>query len=133
MAAKEGLIDPFEPSQVSAVGDRKVISYGTSSYGYDLRCSDEFRIFTNVHSSVVDPKDFDERSFVSTTGETCLIPPNSFALARSVERFRIPRAVSAPVMVILVTLLLSNLGLIPREAPSFGNFLGAGIFELLSA
>jgi len=91
MAAKEGLIDPFEPSQVSAVGDRKVISYGTSSYGYDLRCSDEFRIFTNVHSSVVDPKDFDERSFVSTTGETCLIPPNSFALARSVERFRIPR------------------------------------------
>ncbi len=88
MAVSEKMIEPFVESQVS----RGIISYGLSSYGYDIRVSDEFQIFTNVHSSLVDPKNFDEKSFVSTTGN-CIIPPNSFALARTVEYFRIPRSI----------------------------------------
>ncbi len=70
---------------------QKLISYGTSSYGYDIRCAREFKIFTNVHSTIVDPKNFDEKSFVNFEGDSCVIPPNSFALARSVEYLRIPR------------------------------------------
>ena len=89
MATNHGMIDPFENSQVRA----GVISYGVSSYGYDMRVAREFRIFTNVLSSVVDPKAFDPRSFVAFEGEVCIVPPNSFALARSVEYFRIPRDV----------------------------------------
>jgi len=83
------MIEPFEESQVR----QGAISYGVSSYGYDMRVAGEFRIFTNVHSTVVDPKHFDERSFVEYHGEVCLVPPNSFALARSIEYFRIPRNV----------------------------------------
>ena len=91
MAASHRMIEPFEPQQVRSVDDRKVISYGVSSYGYDVRCASEFKIFTNVHtSSVVDPKQFDESSFVSIDEDACIIPPNSFALARTVEYFRIP-------------------------------------------
>ena len=88
------MISPFEPGQVraDAVGG-KIVSYGTSSYGYDVRCADEFKIFTNVHSTVVDPKAFDPSSFVDVKAPTCIIPPNSFALARTVEYFRIPRNV----------------------------------------
>ena len=94
MAREEGMIDPFEPEQVRYVDGEKVISYGTSSYGYDVRCATEFKIFTNVHTtSVVDPKNFDESSFVSIDEPYCIIPPNSFALARTVEYFRIPRNV----------------------------------------
>ena len=93
MAENEGMIDPFEPGQVKHVNGNKVVSYGTSSYGYDVRCSDEFKIFTNVHSSIVDPKDFCPKSFVDFKGDVCIIPPNSFALARTVERFKIPRSV----------------------------------------
>ena len=93
MAQGQGMIEPFEPGQVRAVDGRKIVSYGTSSYGYDVRCSEEFKIFTNVHSTVVDPKNFDDKSFVNFTGPTCIIPPNSFALARTVEYFRIPRNV----------------------------------------
>ncbi|MEO6487171.1 MAG: dCTP deaminase [Thermoanaerobaculia bacterium] len=93
MAAAHGMIEPFEPGQVRDVEGRKIVSYGTSSYGYDVRCSDEFKIFTNVHSTVVDPKNFDEKSFVNFRGNMCIIPPNSFALARTVEHFRIPRNV----------------------------------------
>ena len=93
MAADHGMIDPFEPGQVRQVAGHKIVSYGTSSYGYDVRCSNEFKIFTNVHSTVVDPKSFDEKSFVDFHGEVCIIPPNSFALARTVERFKIPRSV----------------------------------------
>src|SRR3970040_1546834 len=89
MAAQHRMIDPFETSQVRS----GVISFGVSSYGYDMRVAGEFRIFTNVHSTVVDPKHFDERSFVEYHGEVCLVPPNSFALARSIEYFRIPRHV----------------------------------------
>ena len=93
MAAAHGMIEPFEPGQVRQVEGRKIVSYGTSSYGYDVRCSDEFKIFTNVHSTIVDPKNFDEKSFVDVKSDVCIIPPNSFALARTVERFTIPRSV----------------------------------------
>ena len=94
MANEEGMIDPFEQQQVRHVDGEKVISYGTSSYGYDVRCAREFKIFTNVHTtSVVDPKNFDESCFISIDEPFCIIPPNSFALARTVEYFRIPRDV----------------------------------------
>ncbi len=95
MAVEHGMIDPFEPQQVrERAGDgRRVISYGISSYGYDLRVSNEFKVFTNVHGSVVDPKEFDDRSFVDFEQDVCIIPPNSFALARSIEYFRIPRKI----------------------------------------
>ena len=87
------MIEPFEEKLVRRTGDAPVISYGLSSYGYDLRVADEFKVFTNVFNAVVDPKAFDDRSFVDIQGESCLVPPNSFALARSVEYFRIPRNV----------------------------------------
>ena len=93
MAEQHGLIDPFEPKQVREANGQRVISYGTSSYGYDIRCAPEFKVFTNIHSTVVDPKNFDEKSFVDFHGDSCIIPPNSFALARTVEYFRIPRNV----------------------------------------
>ena len=87
--AAKGMIEPFETSQVRS----GVISYGVSSYGYDMRVANEFRIFTNVLNSIVDPKAFDPNSFVEFEGDVCIVPPNSFALARSVEYFRIPRDV----------------------------------------
>ncbi|GIT20186.1 MAG: dCTP deaminase [Dehalococcoidia bacterium] len=93
MADECGMIEPFEAGQISSMGAGRIISYGTSSYGYDIRCSDEFKIFTNINSAVVDPKDFDESSFVDYQGDVCIIPPNSFALARTIEYFRIPRNV----------------------------------------
>ena len=94
MAQQHGMIDPFEPGQVRQSADgQRIVSYGTSSYGYDIRCAPEFKVFTNVYSTVVDPKNFDEKSFVDFHGDSCIIPPNSFALARTVEYFRIPRNV----------------------------------------
>ena len=94
MAQEKGMIEPFVDGQVreGAAGGR-LISYGLSSYGYDLRVSDEFKVFTNVFSSIVDPKNFDPSSFVDIKTDVCIVPPNSFALARSVEYFRIPRDV----------------------------------------
>ena len=91
--AAQGMIEPYEAGQVKELQGRRVVSYGTSSYGYDIRCSDEFKIFTNINSSIVDPKAFDAKSFVDFKGAVCIIPPNSFALARTVEFFRIPRNV----------------------------------------
>jgi len=93
MADTHRMIEPFEPGQIKTAKGERLVSYGTSSYGYDIRCSDEFKIFTNINSTIVDPKRFDERSFVDFKGEVCIIPPNSFALARTVEYFRIPRNV----------------------------------------
>ncbi len=90
MVAAHKMIEPFEPGQVRTVNDMKVISFGTSSYGYDVRCADEFKVFTNVFSATIDPKAFDARSFVDHRGDICIIPPNSFVLARTVEYFRIP-------------------------------------------
>ena len=93
---KEGwvpMIEPFERYQVRERNGEKVISYGTSSYGYDVRCANEFKIFTNINSAIIDPKNFDAKSFVDVKSDVCIIPPNSFALARTVEYFRIPRNV----------------------------------------
>jgi len=92
MSEQHGMIEPFQAEQVRHTDAGKVISFGTSSYGYDVRCSDEFKIFTNVHSATVDPKAFDPKSFVDVKADYCIIPPNSFALARTVEYFRIPRS-----------------------------------------
>lgn len=89
MALKHRMIEPFVESQVS----RSVISFGLSSYGYDIRVADEFKVFTNIYTTIVDPKNFDEKSFVEMKGAYCVIPPNSFALAKTVEYFRIPRNV----------------------------------------
>ena len=89
MALEHGMIEPFSDKQVR----EGIISYGLSSYGYDVRIADEFKIFTNINHTIVDPKDFDPRSFVDFKGEQCIIPPNSFALARTVERFKVPRDV----------------------------------------
>ena len=89
MSLEQGMIEPFVEKQMRD----GVISYGVSSYGYDMRVADEFKVFTNVYSAVVDPKDFSPQSFVDFKGDVCIIPPNSFALARSVEYFRIPRKV----------------------------------------
>jgi dCTP deaminase len=93
MAQEHGMIEPFEAGQVREVDGQRVISYGTSSYGYDMRCAREFKIFTNINSAMVDPKAFDSNSFVDVTQDVCIIPPNSFCLARTVEYFRIPRNV----------------------------------------
>jgi dCTP deaminase len=89
MAREHGMIEPFEDAQVR----KGTISYGVSSYGYDMRVAREFKIFTNVNNAIVDPKNFDDASFVNFEGDVCIVPPNSFALARSVEYFRIPRSV----------------------------------------
>jgi len=94
MALKYQMIEPFVDGQVrTAENDKKVVSYGLSSYGYDIRVSDEFKVFTNVYNTLVDPKKFTEDAFVDICGSECIIPPNSFALARSIEYFRIPRNV----------------------------------------
>ena len=93
MAERHAMIEPFAREQVRVANGHRIVSYGTSSYGYDVRCANEFKIFTNINSTIVDPKNFDRGSFVDQTGDVCLIPPNSFALARTVEYFRIPRNV----------------------------------------
>jgi len=91
MAIEHGMIEPYESGQVRDRGLERIVSFGTSSYGYDVRCADEFKIFTNINSAIVDPKNFDANSFVDVQSDVCIIPPNSFALARTVEYFRIPR------------------------------------------
>lgn len=94
MAQEKGMIEPFVDGQVKTLDDgSRAISYGLSSYGYDLRVSREFKVFTNIFNTVVDPKGFDSKSFVDIDTDVCIVPPNSFALARSVEYFRIPREV----------------------------------------
>ena len=93
MAKNQGMIEPFQENQIKSNGNGRIVSYGTSSYGYDVRCADEFKVFTNINSSMVDPKNFDDQSFVDIKSDVCTIPPNSFALARTVEYFRIPRQV----------------------------------------
>ena len=85
------MIEPFEKDLIKQINDKKLVSYGLSSYGYDLRVSNEFKVFTNVYNSIVDPKNFSDDSFVDIKGPYCIVPPNSFALARSIEYFKIPR------------------------------------------
>ena len=91
MAQEYNMIEPFEVDQVRQVDGKKVVSYGLSSYGYDLRVANEFKVFSNTYNTLIDPKNFDERSFVDIVDDVCIIPPNSFALSRSIEYFRIPR------------------------------------------
>ena len=91
MAEERGMIEPYVPHQIASVEEKRIVSYGTSSYGYDVRCSTEFKIFTNINAAVVDPKAFDDSSFIEFQGDVCIIPPNSFVLARTIEYFRIPR------------------------------------------
>tara|TARA_B100001559_G_C16436400_1_gene592301 strand:- start:630 stop:1196 length:567 start_codon:yes stop_codon:yes gene_type:complete len=93
MAQNHKMIEPFQMNQVKTNNGAKIVSYGTSSYGYDVRCADEFKVFTNINSTMVDPKKFDDKSFVDIKSDVCTIPPNSFALARTIEYFRIPRQV----------------------------------------
>ena len=94
MSENHNMIEPYSSNQIRVDNDgNKLISYGVSSYGYDVRCSNEFKVFTNTHSAIVDPKQFDEKSFVDINSDICVIPPNSFALARTVEYFKIPRNV----------------------------------------
>lgn len=93
MAREQDMISPFEENQVRHSENGKTVSHGTSSYGYDIRCSSDFKVFTNINSAIVDPKNFTVESFVDINAEVCIIPPNSFALARSVEYFKIPRNV----------------------------------------
>jgi dCTP deaminase len=93
MAIEQKMIEPFADRQVRAEKGQRLVSFGLSSYGYDLRVAEEFKVFTNVHNTIVDPKNFNDNAFVDIRGSTCIIPPNSFALAKSVEYFRIPRNV----------------------------------------
>lgn len=93
MSLEERMVEPFSPGLVRKVNDQKIISYGLSSYGYDIRLADEFKVFTNVNSALVDPKNFDENAFVHKKGPTCIIPPNSFLLGYSVEKIRTPNDV----------------------------------------
>ena len=93
MALEHGMITPFQRGQLRERDGQRVISYGVSSYGYDVRCATEFKIFTNINSAIVDPKAFDANSFVDVQSDVCIIPPNSFALARTIEYFHIPRDV----------------------------------------
>ena len=95
MAREHGMIEPFVQEQVRSIDGRRVVSFGISSYGYDIRVSNKFRIFTNVSGTVIDPKNFDPKGLVEVNGDVCLIPPNSFALALSVQSFRIPNNVIA--------------------------------------
>lgn len=89
------MINPFSASQVRHTCQKSIISYGLSSYGYDVRCTDEFKIFTNISSTVVDPKNFDDKNFVKVKSDVCIIPPNSFVLSSTMEHFKIPRNVLA--------------------------------------
>ena len=91
MALQHDLIQPFESNQIRMRADEKIISYGTSSYGYDIRCANEFKIFTNINSTIIDPKNFNPQNFVELVADYCIIPPNSFVLARTIEYFKIPR------------------------------------------
>ena len=127
MAREHRMIEPFEPQQVRYVDDKKVISYGTSSYGYDVRCAAEFKVFTNIYSATVDPKSFDARSFVDIAGDVCIVPPNSFALARTVEYFRIPRDV---LTVCLGKSTYARCGIIVNVTPFEPEWEGTATLEI---
>ena len=130
MAREHKMIEPFEPGQVRTAADgKRMISYGTSSYGYDVRCADHFKIFTNINSAVVDPKNFDDNSFVDFHGDVCIIPPNSFALAHTVEYLRIPRNV---LTICLGKSTYARCGIIvnvtPLEQAQISTGLGHGVW-----
>ncbi len=123
MALEHGMIEPFEDRQVR----QGVVSYGLSSYGYDIRVADEFKVFTNINSTVVDPKNFDARSFVDVKADICIIPPNSFALAKTVEYFRIPRDV---LTVCLGKSTYARCGIIVNVTPFEPEWEGTATLEI---
>jgi dCTP deaminase len=123
MALEHGMIEPFEDRQVR----RGVISYGVSSYGYDIRVADEFKVFTNINTTVIDPKAFDPRSFVDLKTDVCIVPPNSFALARTVEYFRIPRDV---LTVCLGKSTYARCGIIVNVTPFEPEWEGTATLEI---
>lgn len=123
MALERRMIEPFSENQIRD----GVISYGLSSYGYDIRVADEFKIFTNVNSTIVDPKRFDEQSFVDFKGDVCIIPPNSFALARTVEYFRIPRNI---LTVCLGKSTYARCGIIVNVTPFEPEWEGTATLEI---
>lgn len=123
MSLEHGMIEPYADGETR----EGIISYGVSSYGYDMRISDEYKIFTNVHSAVVDPKNFDPQSFVDFKGDVCIIPPNSFVLARSIEYFRIPRSI---LCVCLGKSTYARCGLIVNVTPFEPEFEGHITIEI---
>ena len=123
MALEHGMIEPFEDRQVR----EGVVSYGLSSYGYDIRVADHFKVFTNINNTVVDPKNFDPRSFVDLRTEVCIVPPNSFALARSIEYFRIPRDV---LTVCLGKSTYARCGIIVNVTPFEPEWEGTATLEI---
>jgi dCTP deaminase len=123
MALEAGMIEPFEQSQVRS----GVISFGLSSYGYDIRVADEWKVFTNINTTVIDPKRFDPRSFVDIRADVCIIPPNSFALARTVEYFRIPRDV---ITVCLGKSTYARCGIIVNVTPFEPEWEGTATLEI---
>ena len=139
MALEKGMIEPFAEAQVRGLADKKVVSYGVSSYGYDVRVADEFKIFTNVYNSVIDPKNFREDAFVEVQRNVCIIPPNSFALARTVEYFRIPRNVLTICLgkstyarcgiIVNVTIEISNTTPLPAMIYAFEGIAQVLFFE----
>jgi dCTP deaminase len=123
MALEHGMIEPFEDRQVR----QGVVSYGLSSYGYDIRVADEFKIFTNINTTMIDPKKFDPRSFVDLKSDVCIVPPNSFALARTVEYFRIPRDV---ITVCLGKSTYARCGIIVNVTPFEPEWEGTATLEI---
>jgi dCTP deaminase len=123
MALEHRMIEPFEQSQVR----QGVISYGLSSYGYDIRVADEFKVFTNINTTVIDPKSFDPRSFVDIKAPVCIVPPNSFALARTIEYFRIPRSV---LTVCLGKSTYARCGIIVNVTPFEPEWEGTATLEI---
>jgi dCTP deaminase len=123
MALEHGMIDPFVEEQVR----EGVVSYGVSSYGYDIRVADEFKVFTNINTTVIDPKAFDPRSFVDLQSDVCIVPPNSFALARTVEYFRIPRDV---LTVCLGKSTYARCGIIVNVTPFEPEWEGTATLEI---
>ncbi|MEO1290010.1 MAG: dCTP deaminase [Chloroflexota bacterium] len=123
MAQEHGMIEPFAEGETRP----SIISYGVSSYGYDMRISNEYKIFTNVHSAIVDPKDFDPKSFVDFEGDVCIIPPNSFVLARSIEYFRVPRNI---LCICLGKSTFARCGLIVNVTPFEPEFEGHITIEI---
>ena len=127
MSEQHGMIEPFEAGQIRTAADgHRIVSYGTSSYGYDVRCAREFKIFTNINSTIVDPKAFDPSSFVDVEADVCIIPPNSFALARTVEFFRIPRST---LVVCLGKSTYARCGIIVNVTPLEPEWEGHGTLE----
>jgi dCTP deaminase len=123
MATEHAMIDPFVDKQVR----EGVVSYGVSSYGYDIRVADEFKVFTNINTTVIDPKAFDPRSFVDITAPVCIVPPNSFALARTIEYFRIPRDV---LTVCLGKSTYARCGIIVNVTPFEPEWEGTATLEI---